>query len=73
MLLMMMEVVLQKLRWIEVQGIGSETPIQEQDAFLHAIYNELGGYFPDLVFTACQVHDSDKSVPVLLIKPVSNF
>jgi len=51
----------------EVQSSGSETPIQEQEAFLHAIYSELSGSFPDLVFTASQVHDSDKLVPVLLI------
>jgi len=51
----------------ELQRSNNETPLQEQEAFLDAIFNELSGSFPDLVFTASQVHDSGKLVPVLLI------
>ena len=48
-------------------SIEEETPVHEQEAFLYAIFNELQGLFPSLVFTLSQVHDSAKSVPVLQI------
>ena len=57
-------------------GIEDEIPpvsVQEQEAFLHNIYDVLSGCFPDLVLTISQVHDSDKLVPVLLISQYRLF
>jgi len=42
-------------------------PVQEQEAFLQNVFDELVESFPDLVFTMSQVCDADKLVPVLLI------